>query len=108
MYLFAVHSLYTTLCSHPVITLLDSTKLFYIDTNASNTAVGGVFTQEHAFVYKTIAFLSKTFTRIWKKHSINNHELIEIIICCKAWCPSIDMQPNIVITDHKLLIHLHA
>ena len=58
----AMHSLCTALCSHPVLALPDFTKPFHIESDASDTAVGGVLTQEHASVRKPIAFLSNTLT----------------------------------------------
>ena len=39
----------------------------YIEIDASNTAVGGVLTQEHMFIHKPIDFLRKTPTSSQKK-----------------------------------------
>ena len=35
---------------------------FHIESDASSSTIGGVLTQEHAYVNKPIAFLSKTLT----------------------------------------------
>ena len=57
---FAMYSLCTALCSHPVLALPNFTKLLHIESDASDTAVGSVLTQEYAFVHRPIAFHSKT------------------------------------------------
>ena len=89
-----MRSLCTTLCIHPVLALPDFIKLFCIESDASDTAVGGILTQDHASIHKPIAFISKTLTSSEQNYSIHNHELLEIITYCKAWCPYIDRQPN--------------
>ena len=88
----ATHSLYTALCSHPVLILPDFTKPIHIESDTSETAVGGILTQEHASVHIPIAFLSNTLTSSEKNYSVYYHELLVIVACCKAWHPYIDGQ----------------
>ena len=88
----AMHSLCTSLCSHSVLALPDFTKPFYIESDASDTAVGGVLTQEHASVHKPIAFHSNILTTSEQNYSVNDCELLAIVTYCKAWCPYIDGQ----------------
>ena len=57
-----MHSLSTALCSHPVLALPEFTKPFCIEGDAFDTAVGAVFTQEHAYVHKPTVLLSKSLT----------------------------------------------
>ena len=82
----------TALCSHPVLALPDFTKPFQIESDASETTVGGVLTQKHASVYKPIAFLRKSLTSSEQNYSIHDHELLAIVTYCKAWCLYIDGQ----------------
>ena len=84
------------------------TKLLQIESNTSDTVVGGVLTQNNASVHKPIAFLSRTLTSSEKSYSVYNCELFEIIACCKACCPYIDGQKTVVITDYKPLIYLYT
>ena len=77
-------SLCTALCSYPVLALLDFTKPFSMESYASDTAVDGAHTQEHASVHKPINFLSKTLTSSECNYSIYN-QLLAIVACCKAW-----------------------
>ena len=79
-----MYSLRTELPSHPVLALPDFSKPFCIESDASDTAVGGVFAQEHAFVHKPIAFFSKTLASSEQNYSVYNHELLAIAFCCKA------------------------
>ena len=85
-------SLFSVLFIHPVLVLPESTKPFQIESNASDTAVGGAFTQEHTSVNKPISFLSNTLSSSEKKYSFYDHELHSSIIYCKAWCHCIDRQ----------------
>ena len=43
-----MRSLYSALCSHPVLTLPGFTKSFLIESDASDTTVGEVLTKKHA------------------------------------------------------------
>ena len=81
----AINSLCTALCSHPVLALLEYTKPFQIESDASDTAVSSVITQEHAYIHKHIAFLNNTSTNSEKKYSIHDCELFSIVTYCKAW-----------------------
>ena len=101
-------SLCIALCSYPVFALPDFTKLFCIESDASDNAVGGVLTQEHVPDHKHIAFLSKTLTSCERNYSVHDYELLSIVTYCKAWCSYINRQQTIGLTDHKALIHLQT
>ena len=58
----AMCSLCTALYSHPVLALPDFTKPFCIESNASDDAVGGITTLQHASIHKPIIFLSNILT----------------------------------------------
>ena len=58
----AMLSLCSALCSHLVLALPDFTKPFCIENNIFDTTIGGVFTQMHASIHKSIAFSRKTLT----------------------------------------------
>ena len=85
-------SLCTALCSHTVLALPDFTKPFQIGSDASETAVGDVFAQQHAFFHKLIAFLSKTLSSSEQNCSVYDCELLVVITCCETWCQYIDGQ----------------
>ena len=79
-----MYSLCTALCSHLVLTQPDFTKTLCIESDASDTAVGGVIKQEHAFVHKPIAFISNILTISEQKKSVYDCELLAIVTCCKV------------------------
>ena len=103
-----MRSLCQALSSFPVLALPDFSKPFQIECDASDTAVGGVLTQEHDAVQKPLAFLSRTLTSSEKNYSVHDRELLAIVTCCKTWRPYIDGQRTVVITDHKPLTYLHT
>ena len=86
-----MHSLFISLCIHPIPTLPGFTKPFQIKSDAYN-AKDGVLIQEHAFLHKPITFLSKILTRSKKNYSFHNCELLAIVTCCKVWRPYINRQ----------------
>ena len=77
-----MHSLWTVLCSHPILALLGFSKPFCIESDESGTAIGGVLTQKHASVYKPIAFFRKILTSSKHNCSIYEHKLLAIVACC--------------------------
>ena len=103
-----MRSLCTVLCRHSVLALPGFTKPFQTESDAFDTALGGVFTQENASAHKPIAFLSKILTISEKNYSGQDFELLAIITCCKAWRPNTDSQHTVVIIDHKPLIYLYT
>ena len=103
-----MHSLCTALCSHPILALPDFTKPFCIESDASDTAVGGVFTQQHVSVHKPIALFNRTLSSSETNYSVHDHELFAIVTCYKAQRPYFDGQQAVVISDHKPLINLQT
>ena len=57
-----MHSLCAALCNHPILALPNLTKSFHIENDVSDTAIGGVLTQDHAPIRKPIAFFSNTLS----------------------------------------------
>ena len=51
----------------------DFTKPFCIESNASDTAVGSVLTQEHTSVHKPIDILRKTLTSFEREYSVHDY-----------------------------------
>ena len=85
-----MHSLCNALCNHLILALPDFGKALRIENDTSNTAVGGVLTQEHPSVHKLIAFLSKALTNSECNCSFHDYELLAIVTGCKTWHPYID------------------
>ena len=77
-----MRSLYTALCSHPVLALLKYTKPFQIESGALETANDGVFRK--SMHLKPIVFLIKILSFSVQNYTIYNCELPTIVTCCKA------------------------
>ena len=80
----AMQSLCTVLCCNTIHAVPDFTKLFQTKSDASNTFVGSILSQEHASFHKPIAFFSRTLTISEKKYKDKVYELLVIIIYCKV------------------------
>ena len=101
-------SLYIEFWTHLVLALLGFSKPFQIESEICNIAVDGILAQEHTYVHKLIALLSKALTSSEKNYSVHDDERCAIVTFCKTWRPYIDVQWTIVLIKHKPLIHLHT
>ena len=73
-------------CSHLVLALLEQEhpKPFKTESDASDTTVGSVLTQEHASFHKSLFVIGNTLTSSEKNYSVHDCELFTIIVYCKA------------------------
>ena len=92
--------------SAPVIKMPDVTKQFFVMTDTSLTASGGVLMQKdsngdlHPCTYHSAMFSLAEWN-----YDIYNMELLAVITTLKEWChyPTGTEHPVIIITDHKNL-----
>ena len=92
--------------SAPVIKMPDTTKLFFVMTDASLTASGGILMQKdsngdlHPCTYH-----SATFSPAEQNYDIYDRELLAVIQALKEWCHYLTgtEHPVIILTDHKNL-----
>ena len=90
----------------PVLKMLDTTKQFFVMTDASITTSGGVLMQKdsngdlHPCTYH-----SATFSPAEQNYDIYDRERLTVIQALKEWCHYLTRteHPVIVITDHKNL-----
>ena len=76
-----------TFLSAPVIKMLDTTKPFFVMTDASLTASGGVLMQKDSNGdFHPCAYHSTTFSPVEQNYNIYNRELLAIIQALKEWC----------------------
>ena len=64
-----------------MLALPDFTKTYQIESDASETAIGGVLTEDNISVYTPIAFLSKILTTSKKNYHVHDCELLESVAC---------------------------
>ena len=104
----AFEDLKTRFTSKPVLILLDQTKPFQIECNASKYASGAVLTQLDSNGDRhPCAFISKTFSPAERNYEIYDRELLAIIRALEEWRHYIQGSPHttIVFSDHKNLTY---
>ena len=95
-----------TFLSTPVIGMLDTTKPFFVMTDASLTVAGGVLMQKDSNGdLQPCAYHSATFSPTEQNYDIYDRELLTVIQALKEWCHYLTAteHPVIIITDHKNL-----
>ena len=95
-----------TFLSTPVIKMPDTTKLFFVMTDASLTASGGILMQKDSNRdLHPCAYHSTTFSPAKWNYDIYDRELLAVIQALKEWCHYLTgtEHPVTVITDHKNL-----
>ena len=95
-----------TFLSALVIKMLDTTKPFFVMTDASLTAFGRILTQKDSNGdLHPCAYHSATFSPAERNYNIYNRELLAIIQALKEWCHYLTgtEYPVMVIMDHKNL-----
>lgn len=85
-----------------MLAILDFTKQFVIETDASNQGMGAVLMQEG----HPIAFLSKVFSPRNIALSTYEKECLAIILAVDKWRPYLHGQEFVIRTDHNSLLHL--
>ena len=84
-----------------MLALPDIGKLFEVQTDASNFAIGGVLLQgEHP-----IAFESKKLSETEKRYTTQEKELLAMIHCLKAWRHYLLGSNFVVKTDNTIISH---
>jgi hypothetical protein len=76
-------ALKATMCTTPVLDLLDFTKTFVLECDASGRGIGVVLMQEG----KPLAFTSKQLSKLHLGQSIYEKEMFAILQAVDLWCP---------------------
>jgi hypothetical protein len=76
---------------------------FILDTDASDTAVGAVLSQEQDGVERVIAYASKSLSREQRNYCVTRRELLAIVIFLKYFRHYILGRRFLVRTDHAAL-----
>ena len=92
----------------PVLSFPDHTKPFFIMTNTSLTASGGVLMQKDSNGdLHPCTYFSKTFAPAEQNYDIYDHELLTVIYALLKWCQYSTGTSHLVtiLTNHKNLIY---
>jgi len=92
----------------PVLMVFDPTKPIYIETDASDYALGACLSQkDDQGRMHPVAFLSRKFSPAELNYQIHDKELMAIVVACQEWRQYIEgaAYTITVYTDHKNLIY---
>src|SRR5919205_625590 len=91
--------------SEPILKTFDPDKETFVETDASDYAIGAVLYQRHNGKKHPIAFMSKKFSDVETRYPVHDKELYAIVEACREWRAY--LQGNKyqiqVFTDHKNL-----
>ena len=104
----AFRSLKSALTSAPVLRIADHSQPFYIQTDASEKAVGAVLTQKYDDKEHPIAFRSKKLTDTQQKWSTIERELYAVVFGIEQFKYYIYGRHFVVQSDHKPLAWLQT
>ena len=90
--------------------MLDQTRHFQIETDASKYATGAVLTQTDINGDRhPVSFLSKMFSPTERNYEIYDQELLAIIRALEEWHHYIQGSPHtmVILSNHKNLTYYH-
>jgi transposase InsO family protein len=99
----AFNKLKEKLTSAPVLLIPDQTKPFTVTTDASDTAIGAVLSQDHGKGDQPIAFESRKLNSAELNYATHEKELLAIVHAIKLWRPYLEEKLFTIITDHAAL-----
>jgi hypothetical protein len=85
-----------------VLALLDFTKTFVIESDASNVGIGAVLMQEG----RPLAFISKALSSLHLNMSVYDKEMLAVIHAVTKWRPYLIGHRFQIQTDHRSLKYL--
>ena len=88
----------------PILSFPNFEKQFFIQTDASNNAIGAVLLQMFNNLYKPIAFASRKLTETEKRYSATERELLGIIYAYDQFYSHIYGRKILFYTDHEPLV----
>jgi hypothetical protein len=99
----AFNTLKTALVQAHVLSLLDFSKTFYIETDASDIGVGAVLIQEQ----HPIAFVSKALGPKMRGLSTYEKEYVAILLAVEHWRSYLQYSEFVIATDQRSLSYLN-
>jgi hypothetical protein len=95
----------------PVLAVLDLTKPFIMESDASKWALGAILRQQDMNGdWHPCAYLSKTFNQTQRNYNVTNRELLVIITALETWRHYLQGFPHTItiLSDHKNLTYFKS
>ncbi|KAI8490455.1 hypothetical protein Bbelb_317230 [Branchiostoma belcheri] len=92
------------LTSPPILAFPDFTREFTLATDASNTGIGAVLTQEHGTTRRVVAYASKTLSRSQRRWSTYDQEFWAAVWAVRHFRPYLYGHNFTLLTDHRPLL----
>jgi transposase InsO family protein len=102
----ALREIKERLISAPVLSPPDFDQPFVVQTDASDSGVGGTLTQVQNEQEKVIAYFSKKLTACQKRYAATERELLAVVLSIEHFRPYIEGAPFTVMTDCSALTWL--
>ena len=103
----AFDELHERLCSAPVLAYPDFSKPFILDTDASNTGIGGVLSQvDDEGRERVIAYASRSLTKPECQYCVTRRELLAVVSFAQQFRPYLLCRRFTLRTDHGSLTWL--
>lgn len=94
------------LVSDPILTCPDYSKPFIIQSDASDSGIGGILVQGEGEEERVIAYMSEKLSLAQKKYQTTEKECLAVIRSMEKFRPYIEGTKFTVITDHASLLWL--
>ena len=99
--------LHRALVSTPVSAFPDCSRMFILDTDASNQGIGAVLLQEHDDGFEhVVAYASQALSKAERKYSITRKELLAVVSFLHYFRPYLLVRQFKLKTDHSSLLWL--
>ena len=91
----------------PVLAFPDCSRMFILDTNASNQGIGAVLSQEHDDGFEhVVAYASRALSKVERKYSVTCKELLAVVSFLHYFQPCLLGRQFKLRTDHSSLLWL--
>lgn len=78
-----------------------------LDTDACDTEIGAVLSQEHEGKERVVAYASRTLSKAERKYCVTRKELLAVVIFMKHFRPYLFGHHFLLRTDHGSLVWLY-
>ena len=96
------------LCAHPILLFPDFDKPFTLTTDASDTAIGAVLSQEKENFDHPVSYLSRSLNKAERNYSTTEKECLAVLYALNQFRPYLLGRKFTLIADHEPLNWMHS